>query len=159
MASYWGMAAAAEPAVEPAAELAVVVVVVAAAVAAVAENDVLATETTGAVPETGVNAWLLAAEADPGEPLPPEARAIPHQTCHSSDDQRLATLCGHPPTSRYADRLCKGAMTAHVSRSRTSMSSPVGHQQRLWQHFHWRHTTAAHSYHPQQKLLPGPWAV
>lgn len=70
MASYWGMAAAAEPAVEPAAELAVVVVA-AAAVAAVAENDVLATETTGAVPETGVNAWLLAAEADPGEPLPP----------------------------------------------------------------------------------------
>ena len=91
MASYWGMAAAAEPAVEPAAELAVVVVVVvaaaaAAAVAVVAETDVLATETTGAVPETGVNAWLLAAEADPGVPLPPEARAIPHQTCHSSDD-------------------------------------------------------------------------
>ena len=91
MASYWGMAAAAEPAVEPAAELAAVVVVVvaaaaAAAVAVVAETDVLATETTGAVPETGVNAWLLAAEADPGVPLPPEARAIPHQTCHSSDD-------------------------------------------------------------------------
>ena len=85
MASYWGMAAAAEPAVEPAAELAVVVVA-AAAVAVVAETDVLATETTGAVPETGVNAWLLAAEADPGVPLPPEARAIPHQTCHSSDD-------------------------------------------------------------------------
>ena len=91
MASYWGMAAAAEPAVEPAAELAAVVVVVvaaaaAAAVAVVAETDVLATETTGAVPETGVNAWLLAAEADPGVPLPPEARAIQHQTCHSSDD-------------------------------------------------------------------------
>jgi len=146
------MAAAAEPAVEPAAELAAVVAV-AVAVAAVAaaaatETDVLATETTGAVPETSENAWLLAAESDPGMLLPPEARAIPHQTFHSSDDLRLATQSGHPPTSTCADQLCKGSMTAHVSRSRTSMSSPEEHQTRLEQHFHWRHMTAAHSHHP-----------